>query len=76
MTIGGERQASWPRLCWGQLSWACAWSHDTGVVGEGVGGTMGENKGREPGEKGKGIVSYKERYRSTVVEAERHHRVK
>ena len=26
---------------------------------------------REPGEKGKGVVSYKERYRSTVVEDER-----
>ena len=31
---------------------------------------------REPGEKGKGLMSYKERYRSTVVEAERYQRVK
>ena len=35
---------------------------------------MGENKGRAEGNwgrRGRGVVSYKERYRSTVVEDER-----
>ena len=35
---------------------------------------MGENKGRaegNQGRRGRGVVSYKERYRSTVVEDER-----
>ena len=39
----------------------------------------GENKGRAEGNRGRrgrGIMSYKERYRSTVVEAERYHHVK
>ena len=40
---------------------------------------MRENKGRaegNQGRRGKGIMSYKERYRSTVVEAERYHGIK
>ena len=42
-------------------------------------GTKGENKGKAKGNwgrRGRGILSYKERYRSTVVEAEMYHRVK
>ena len=53
MMIGGQRQASWPWLCWGQLTRARAWSHDTGVVEEGVEGTMGENKGKAEGNWGR-----------------------
>ena len=40
---------------------------------------VGENKRRAEGDRGRrgrGLMSYKERYRSTVVEAERYHRVK
>ena len=38
---------------WGQLSQARAWSHDTRVVREGVEGTMGENKGKAKGNRGR-----------------------
>ena len=41
------------RLCWGRLSWARARSHDAGIVGEGVEGTKGENKGRAEGNWGR-----------------------
>ena len=53
MTIEEERQASRPWLCRGWLSQARAQSHDTRVVGEGVEGTFGENRGKAEGNRGR-----------------------
>ena len=79
MTIG-RREASLMTLAMlglantGMCTVTCCWG-SWGRSGRDGRGRIRKGR-REPGEKGKGLMSYKERYRSTVVEAERYHRVK